>query len=1401
MSRKICAWRCIVVALCWGTLSAPIRAQVPALMINQGRLFDGAQMVNGTVTMALRIYDDPTGGTLLYEDVGAVAVEDGYYSTFLGDNSTKGSLADALAGGEAYIDVTVDGVSYPPRELISSVAYALKADLADGVPREAITAEMIGPGAVSGSGLAEEAVAGRHLAAGAVTAEKLGSDVLDLLASLHAGSTSVSPRASSTSPMLRIEGSADVSPNIVAGHLANYASPDVRGATVGGGGDAGRPNTASGLFATVDGGLGNTGGGPYAAVGGGLDNRADGKRATVGGGRLNRALGASSAISGGFSNAAQATYGVIGGGRGNLVTGYVGTVAGGWNNQAGGAVSVVAGGQENAASGAAAALSGGWANKASGFAASIGGGQANAARGPHAVVAGGTNNLAGGEAATVPGGRHNTALGAGSLAAGTRARAAHDGSFVWSDGTGGDFASTAPGQFLVHAAGNVGIDTDSPGEKLTVGGNIAPARSGDADLGSPGARWRRLHVAGAIDADGDLAFTRGPATNLVLTADGRVLVPGVVVAARFEGDGSGLSGVPATAIRPGSISDTELSSTAAIDPQKIAGTALTGLTAFDGDVAGSWNQLTLREDAVGPAALAEGAVNTDHLAEGAITRDKLADGVVEDLRQAGTAWALAGNDASGRPDARLGTTGDQPLLIITGGQPALRIEPDERSPNLIGGYRENTAAGTAVGAVIGGGGGSDGVHRVTGNFGTVGGGLGNRAGNEYATIGGGINNSAAGSAATVAGGWNNAANDLDATVGGGQDNTAAGSASTIAGGFQNTADGDYATVPGGTENVADGAYSFAAGRSAQALHDGAVVWSDSRGEAFASTAPDQFLIRAAGNVGIDAASPDEKLTVRGNIAPAETETHTLGTAGRRWHSLYVSSHIDFQNEIRFLAGQQQKLALDRDGNLSVRGNLAAGSFVGDGSGLSGIDGSSLGAGTVYDAQISSLASINPRKIDGVALTEVTRFAGDVAGDYQSLALRDGAVDTARLADDAVTAEKLQRGAVGIHHLEDEVKLALRASSASWRLGGNQGTQAGRDAMGTTDRQPLELHVNKTRALRIEPTTGSPNLLGGDVHNAVATGVVGATISGGGSLSNPNRAQKNYGVIAGGVGNAALHEYATVSGGFGNIAEGFESTVGGGQDNRAAGSGSTISGGFTNRASGSFSTIGGGADNVVRGNVATVAGGFGNAARGAYATVPGGAGNTASGDYSLAAGRGAQARHPGTFVWADSADAAFASHAPDQFLVRARGGVGINVENPVHPLQLGGGAYSTGAQWVNASDRNAKENFEELDDAELLARLDALPITAWNYRADDRSVRHVGPTAQDFFQAFALGDSDTSIYTGDASGIALAAVKALHRQNQELKRENQALRDSIESLTTRFQQIQRALADGRIEEPR
>jgi hypothetical protein len=191
------------------------------------------------------------------------------------------------------------------------------------------------------------------------------------------------------------------------------------------------------------------------------------------------------------------------------------------------------------------------------------------------------------------------------------------------------------------------------------------------------------------------------------------------------------------------------------------------------------------------------------------------DGSVTCEPSGGNAWQLTGNAGTTPGTNYLGTSDDVALELKVNGQRALRLEPDDTSPNLIGGYPGNQITSGVYGAVIGGGGDSFYPNSVTDAFSTVGGGQGNQAGDAtgtitsslYATVGGGFSNIANGEGATVSGGYSNWAGGGD-TVAGGYENLATGGGGFIGGGSENMALGSNAAICGGWQNYAPGYVSF-----------------------------------------------------------------------------------------------------------------------------------------------------------------------------------------------------------------------------------------------------------------------------------------------------------------------------------------------------------------------------------------------------------------------------------------------------------------------------------------------------------------------------------------------------------------------------------------------------------------
>ncbi len=109
-----------------------------------------------------------------------------------------------------------------------------------------------------------------------------------------------------------------------------------------------------------------------------------------------------------------------------------------------------------------------------------------------------------------------------------------------------------------------------------------------------------------------------------------------------------------------------------------------------------------------------------------------------------------------------------------------------------------------------------------------------------------------------------------------------------------------------------------------------------------------------------------------------------------------------------------------------------------------------------------------------------------------------------------------------------------------------------------------------------------------------------------------------------------------------------------------------------------------------------------------------------------------------------------------------------------------------------SDRDAKENYKRINAREVLERVAAMPIMTWNYKAQDSSIRHIGPTAQDFMAALGVGEDEKRIATVDADGAALAAIQGLYRMVQEKEARVTADERRITDLTVRLGRLETML---------
>src|SRR5690606_9458088 len=91
----------------------------------RGHLENGGVPVTTTLTVTVSLYDEASDGTLLWgPEAHTVTPNGGDFTVLLG--STTPLPPTVLAGGDAYVEVTVGATTLTPRQRLGSVAYALR---------------------------------------------------------------------------------------------------------------------------------------------------------------------------------------------------------------------------------------------------------------------------------------------------------------------------------------------------------------------------------------------------------------------------------------------------------------------------------------------------------------------------------------------------------------------------------------------------------------------------------------------------------------------------------------------------------------------------------------------------------------------------------------------------------------------------------------------------------------------------------------------------------------------------------------------------------------------------------------------------------------------------------------------------------------------------------------------------------------------------------------------------------------------------------------------------------------------------------------------------------------------------------------------------------------------------
>ena len=111
--------------------------------------------------------------------------------------------------------------------------------------------------------------------------------------------------------------------------------------------------------------------------------------------------------------------------------------------------------------------------------------------------------------------------------------------------------------------------------------------------------------------------------------------------------------------------------------------------------------------------------------------------------------------------------------------------------------------------------------------------------------------------------------------------------------------------------------------------------------------------------------------------------------------------------------------------------------------------------------------------------------------------------------------------------------------------------------------------------------------------------------------------------------------------------------------------------------------------------------------------------------------------------------------------------------------------------TQGSSETIKDNFSHIEPSQVLASITKLDFSSWSYRSAPAS-RHFGPMAEDFFSEFGFGKSNTHIAPGDMAGVAMAAAKALNEENNQLKSQVEALKDTLNDVEYRMVHLEKLL---------
>lgn len=136
---------------------------VPRLLNYQGKLTDGrGSAVSGQYAMVFRLYDQVTGGSLLWSESLTVSVRGGVFNVVLGQVNP---VPAALGSSQLYLEAAVGGVPLLPRTALGMVPYALAAAKVDTGGVDALA---LAPNSVGAAALGSDSITTTQVQGGAV---------------------------------------------------------------------------------------------------------------------------------------------------------------------------------------------------------------------------------------------------------------------------------------------------------------------------------------------------------------------------------------------------------------------------------------------------------------------------------------------------------------------------------------------------------------------------------------------------------------------------------------------------------------------------------------------------------------------------------------------------------------------------------------------------------------------------------------------------------------------------------------------------------------------------------------------------------------------------------------------------------------------------------------------------------------------------------------------------------------------------------------------------------------------------------------------------------------------------------------------------------------------------------